>query len=287
MTKHNFDIGVVIPLPEEFRYAKEFFPLLEPIKYEGTYLYPLDIPAVTAVCCLVGQMGTLPAMNAANRLTKFANLRLLVLLGLAGAVDSDVEIGDVVVAEEVNEFQASAKAQSTSAGYEVQYSGRHWPLEYEIKEAIRHFEYSCPNGFQEWQEQISHDYDKVHSPKKHNVCSLPATLHIGPIASGNIVAASAAFLAEVRRINRKFLAIDMEAAGVAFHASERINRVPWLVIRGVSDRGDEQKASLDQQDQVWRRYSVRNAANLLRQLLDWDHFRLACGNRQCEKGNEH
>ena len=222
-------------------------------------------------------MGTLPAMNAASRLTKFADLRLLVLLGLAGAVDSDVQIGDVVVADEANEYQASAKAQSTSSGYEVQYSGRHWSLEYEIKEAVRHFEHSCPDGFQEWQEQISHDYDQIHTPKKESVCSLPATLHVGPIASGNIVAASAAFLEEVRRINRKFLAIDMETAGVAFHASERINQVPWLVIRGVSDRGDEEKASLDQQDQVWRRYSVRNAANFLRQLLDWDHFRLACG----------
>ena len=287
MTKQYFDIGIVIPLPEEFGYAKELFPQLNPIQYEGTHYYRLDLSQASAICCLVGQMGTLPAMNAALRLLRFAELRLLVLLGVAGAVDSSVDVGDVVVAEEVNEFQASSKAQSIGDGYEVQYSGRHWPLEFAIKEAVRHFEFSCPEGFSAWQGQVADDFAELDAPNRDNVCSLPAKLHIGPIASGNIVAASSAFLDEVRRINRKFVAIDMEAAGVAFAATERTHRVPCLVLRGVSDHGDEHKAGLDDQAQMWRRYSVRNAVGFLRGLIAWEGFRAACemGSHAEETGN--
>ena len=219
----------------------------------------------------------LPAMNIAQRLLRFADVRLLVLLGLAGAVDNSVDVGDLVVAEEVNDFQASSKAKSTNDGYEVQYSGRHWPLNFEIREAVRHFEFSCPECFNWWQTRVAKDFSALNAPNKNTVCSLPPKLHIGPIASGNIVAASTAFLEEVRRINRKFVAIDMEAAGVAFAATERTHRVPWLVLRGVSDRGDEYKTDLDNQDQVWRRYSVHNAVSFLRGLLSWEGFRLACG----------
>ena len=276
MPKPYFDVGIVVALSEEFGYLTELLPLAESIQFEGTHLYRLDLTPVSAICCLAGQMGTLPAMSAANRLLKFAEVKVLVLLGLAGAIDSGVEVGDVVVADEVNEFQASSKAESTIDGYKVQYSGRHRSLEFAIKESIRHFQYACPDGFRRWQAQIADDFNAIDVPNKEAVCSLPANLHLGPMASGNIVAASSAFLDEIRRINRKFLAIDMEAAGVTFAASEKIHPVQWLVVRGVSDRGDEQKKHLEDSG-VWRRYCVRNAIGLLRGLFSWDSFRTACG----------
>ncbi|MCY4059527.1 MAG: hypothetical protein OXG44_16175, partial [Gammaproteobacteria bacterium] len=278
MPKPTFDVGIVVALPEEFDYLTELLPPADSIEFEGSYFYRLELPPVSVICCLAGQMGTLPAMSAADRLLKFSDVSVLVLLGLAGAIDSGVEIGDVVVADEVNEFQASSKAESTMDGYEVQYSGRHWSLEFAIKESIRHFQYSCPGGFAKWQTQIAEDFNEIMAKSDDDsVCSLPAKLHLGPIASGNVVAASTAFLNEIRRINRKFVAIDMEAAGVTYAASERVHPVQWLVVRGVSDRGDEQKKQVEDKDVNWRRYSVRNAIGLVRGLFSWDSFRIACG----------
>ncbi|MYD80049.1 MAG: 5'-methylthioadenosine/S-adenosylhomocysteine nucleosidase [Gammaproteobacteria bacterium] len=277
MTKSCFDVGIIAALPEELGYLKEMQNKWESIRFEGTYFYHTELVGLSAVCCLAGQMGTSPAMSMANRLLTFAEVRVLVLVGIAGAIGSDVGIGDVVVADEVNEFQASSKAQSTSNGYEVQYSGRHWPLEFAIKECIRHFQFSCSIGYTNWQSLVTDDYSTIHVPNKANLCSTPTKLHLGPIASGNTVAASSAFLREIRRINRKFIAIDMESAGVAYTASERVQPVPWLVVRGVSDRGDEEKKSLDDFDGVWRRFAFRNALGLLKSLFSWSHFRAACG----------
>ena len=276
MPKHHFDVGIVIALPEEFQYVVELSPQLESIPYEGSHFYRLELASASAVCCLAGQMGTLPALHATTRLLAFADVKLLVLLGFAGALDNSVEVGDVVVAGEVNEFQASSKAQSTEDGYEFRYSGRHWSQEFAIREAVKHFEHACPDGFHRWQMQVDKDFAELTVPNRDSVCSLPVTLHIGPIASGNIVAASSAFVDEVRRINRKFLAIDMEAAGVTFAATERVHRVPWLVVRGISDRADENKKILDDEKGAWRRYCVRNALGLLQNLLAWNGFLAAC-----------
>lgn len=278
MKKREFDIGIVVPLKEEFRYVIEIAPQLESISHEGTYFYRLDFGTISAVCCLVDQMGPLPALQATIRLLDFTDVKLVVVLGLGGALDDDVAIGDVVIATEVNEFQANSKAESTEEGYEVRYSGRHWPLEYRIREAITHFEFSGDDAFTSWQTETSGDYLKLDIADKERLCSSPASLYLGPVASGNVVAASSAFVDEVKRINRKFMAIDMEAAGVAAAAAERIHPLPCLVVRGMSDPANEGKKILDKQGKgAWRRYCVRNATSLLRNLLRWEGFLSATG----------
>ena len=124
MKRRAFDVGIVVPLKEEFRYIVEVAPQLESISYEGTYFYRLDFGAISAVCCLVGQIGPIPALQATIRLLEFADVKLVVLLGLGGALDDDVAVGDVVIAAEVNEFQANSKVETADMGYEFRYSGR-------------------------------------------------------------------------------------------------------------------------------------------------------------------
>jgi nucleoside phosphorylase len=272
-----FDIGVVIPLAEEFRYFKEVMPQLESISHAGMYFYSANLGSVSAVCCVAGQIGTLPALQAATRLLQFADVKMLVVLGVAGALDGDASLGDVVVASEVNEFQANSKAESIEGGYEVRYSGRHWSVDFPLREALTNFEFSGKLFFDEWKMITSNHYSELGAAEKKEVTCEPL-VHFGPIASGNVVAASPAFVNELKRIDRKFLAIDMEAAGVAFAAEERIHPLPWLVVRGISDRADDKKKTLDAQGKgPWRRYAVRNAASFLVGLLKWPGFLKAAG----------
>ena len=56
--QRHFDICIVVPLAEEFRYMQEVTPLLESISHAGSVFYSLDIGAVSAICCVAGQMGT-------------------------------------------------------------------------------------------------------------------------------------------------------------------------------------------------------------------------------------
>lgn len=278
MPKRAFDLGLVVPLAEEYEYITEIAPQQESVAYEGTYFYRLDFGAASTICCIVGEMGPLAAMHAANRLLTFADLKLLVVLGLAGALGADVAVGDVVVAAEVSEFQANSKAESTETGYEIRYSGRNWPLSFPISEAVKHFAFSGGDAFQDWRNHVAADYETLEIPNKSEVCSALPSVFIGPIASGSIVAASGAFVEEIKRQNRKFLAIEMEAAGVAQAAANRIHPVQCVIIRGISDLATGEKKDLDQQGGgAWRRYCVRNAASFLHSILRWDGFLQATG----------
>src|SRR5437667_3665937 len=208
MEKVTFDVGIVVPLREEFRYVTDVAPQLESISHEGTYFYRLDFGSVSTLCCLVDQMGPIPALQATIRLLEFADIKLVVLLGLAGALDDEVNVGDVVIASEVNEFFANSKAESIGEDYDFRYSGRHWPLDYAIREAISHFEFSGPEAFAEWQAETAADYIRLKLSGKERSCTSAPLLHMGPLASGSIVAGSTAFIKEMKRINRKFVAID-------------------------------------------------------------------------------
>lgn len=274
----KFDIGIIVPLNEEFRYVVEIAPQIETIPSQGTFFYRLDFGAVTAISCIVGQMGTSPALHATARLLGIADIKLLVVLGLGGALDEDIAIGDVVVAADINEYQANSKAESSESGYQFRYSGRNWPLNYQLREAISHFEFSGAETFARWKSDAEGNYSKIMIEGKETICPPSPSLRLGPVASGNVVAASSSFVEELKRINRKFVAIDMEAAGVALAATDRVHPLPCLVVRGISDHANSVKKHMDKQGSgVWRGYCVRNATSFLRHLLTWDGFLIGSG----------
>src|SRR6185437_3507492 len=101
MQKQRFDVGLLIPLAEEFRFLLELLPSTNTVAHGGTNFYHIDLKPVSVIACLIGQIGPLPALHATNRLLNFAEVKLLALLGTGGKLDDDVAIGDVVVASEV------------------------------------------------------------------------------------------------------------------------------------------------------------------------------------------
>jgi nucleoside phosphorylase len=272
-TKPRFDIGIVVPLAEELDYVLEVAPIIRSVRADGTFFHVLDFGPVTAIAHLVGGMGILAAQHATQKLLDHADVGLLVMLGTAGALDDDLSIGDVAIATEVNEYLANSKAESADGGYELRHSGQHWPLDFGIKQTLANFEFAGRSAYRGWQVEASIRYAGLEIPDKAEVCSPPPALHSGNIASGTVVVASRAFAEQVKRVDRKFIAIDMEAAGFAHAASARVHPVPHLVVRGISDRGDENKKKLDRTSKNgWRRYCVRNATTLLQALLSWDGF---------------
>src|SRR5215472_15248031 len=96
---------------------------------------------------------------------------------------------------------------------------------------------------------------------------------VAPIASGDVVAAASEFGRWLHyRRDRTLTAIDMEAAGAAYAAYARIQGVPMLVVRGISDFADERKAEFDRTagphgKGAWRRYATMNAVDLLVRIL--------------------
>jgi nucleoside phosphorylase len=198
-TKPRFDLGIVVPLGEEFQYVIEVTPLLRSIPHGGSHFHVLDFGRFSAVACLVGDMGLLAAQHATQKLLDFAEITLLAMLGTAGALDEDLAIGDVAIATEINEFQANSRAETADDHYEFRYSGRHWPMEYRIRQSVGNFEFAGRQAFETWQATAARYYNDMQISNKSVICTPPPTLHLGNIASGNVVVASKVFAAESRR----------------------------------------------------------------------------------------
>jgi hypothetical protein len=89
-------------------------------------------------------------------------------------------------------------------------------------------------------------------------------LYSGHVACGPVVSAAPAFTHFLKKRDRKYLAIEMESAGVLAAASERLNQPATIVIRGISDFADERKAHLDNTGGGAFRYvAMHNAVKLL------------------------
>ena len=130
--KPRVDVGIVIALKEEF---EELAPQIKtrshynPDIKQYYYLFERSIANhVTPYRCVVtfmGSMGPTDAGMVGDRLIAQFNPGTIVSIGIAGSMDKDVLVGDVVVADQTDEYLASSKAIETEdkQGWDFQYSG--------------------------------------------------------------------------------------------------------------------------------------------------------------------
>lgn len=273
--KRPFTIGLVVPLKEEWAQLTRIFPILKhdvADPRDNDFYYNLDsgLPDVRIIATFLGEMGPTPASQRASRLIDAFQPQLMVIVGIAGALESDVRLGDVVVATEINDFESTAKAEAVADSFEIRRSGKRINADYALSQAVIHFSEQAGDIYKQWQSAVKKDCSELNV-----TLDVEGPMdHAGHVASGNVVVAAKAFKQALRRIDRKFLAVEMEAAGVATASWERQFPVKWLSLRGISDLGDEQKKALDATDGgAFRKVAMRSAAQYLKALLSWTELR--------------
>jgi len=183
------------------------------------------------------RQGEVSAAGAARKLVDRFAPKVLVLVGIGGAIDPELSIGDVVVATTIVCYDLH---KETPAG--VQYRGHSWEAP---------AEYGC---------SINEFFAVRGEP-----AAFPGFVaRAGMIGSGNAVIASATSPVRdyLRSFNDKILAVDMESDGLG-QFCHQAGTQGWAVVRGISDRADEQK---NDDHQV---VAARNAAVVLRDLIPY------------------
>jgi len=155
--KSTVDLGIVIALKEEFRVFQELVPSgLHPERDEktGQYDYPFSLPGSLHRCVVsfIGEMNPEPAALHTERLLARWNPRTVVMLGIAAGLHSDVRVGDVVVASQVDNYLASAKAQpGTSPGsFEFSLGGTVFHGDHDFLSRVRNLEFAHREHFLSW-----------------------------------------------------------------------------------------------------------------------------------------
>jgi nucleoside phosphorylase len=282
MTEKTVGLGIVIALKEEFRVFQELAPTelrAERDETTGQYDYTFQLPDSPHRCVVsfIGEMNPEPAALHTERLLSKWNPRTVVMLGIAAGLHSDVRVGDVVVASQVDNYLASAKAQpgATPGSFEFSLGGTVFHGDHDFLSRVRNLEFAHREHFLSWSQRCQEALAKHVSPearaelvRQRLVRSEPELLDVH-LASGPVVGAAQEFTQWLRSSrDRNFKALDMESAGLVASAFKRVNPTRTLVLRGISDYGDERKATLDSLGEgSLRRLAMHNATALLWTLL--------------------
>jgi 8-oxo-dGTP diphosphatase len=183
---------------------------------------------------LVGKGNQAAAVLAERAISEFKPAALL-FVGVAGARQSHIALGDVVVATHVYAYHGGTSEDDGFKG-----RPRVWEASHAADQIARHV---VREGL--WARGLAQD-------------GRTPIVHFGPIAAGEVVlnsrdSAHARWLHEHYNDAR---AIEMEGAGIA--QAGHLNNVSVVVIRGISDRADGDKEKTD--GEQWQPRAAANAA---------------------------
>jgi nucleoside phosphorylase len=279
----SVDVGILVALQEEFRELHEELPTSIPAKDEitGTSDYLFERPVKNSApyrCAVtfVGVMGPTEAALATERFLSRRQPRTIVMLGIAAAMDEDVKLGDVVIASHVGRYLERAKIVSDSEkSFDIQPGGDSFPCSRDLVQASLHFEFAHRPLYESWKEQGKTELVNILSEELRSelvekgwLNESPSFLD-GPIASGPVVVASEEFIDWVKSINRSYVALEMEGGAMLATIYSRAEPSRSMILRGISDFGDQRKKTLDNIGKgELRRYATHNAVRLLWALLE-------------------
>lgn len=279
------DVGIIVPLREEFRELHNDFPSPAVIKDEKTgasdYLFTRPVSNRAGYRCAATFVGTMGPTDAALATERFLNRRrpkTIVMLGIAAGISEDVQLGDVVVATQVGRYLDRAKIVSgEDKTFEIRPGGDAFPFSLDLIRASLDLEFAHKGYFESWQQAGEADLSQLVADKQRAklrergwMRERPRFVE-APVASGPVVVAAKEFVNWVKSTNRNYAALEMEGGAMLAAVYSRGDLSRSLMLRGVSDFGDKRKGALDRIGKGGlRRYATRNAIRLLWGLMDAD-----------------
>jgi nucleoside phosphorylase len=275
------ELLILVALEEEFEELYRLFPNMKAIpdvEHGGsdfTFRVQGEHSQLNVVARLVGGMGISEAQLAADRaLTKWKP-NAIINIGIAASLHDDLKLGDVLIADQVDGYDANLKAVPNEEGsWNLQHRGIVFHGEHSLLQYVKQFKFTHRNLYDSWRAD-SRDIqdelipqDKAIVLKDAKILDDSPNLQTGHLASGSIVGTAGEFANFLKQRDATLRALEMEAGGMARAAVKRTHPVPWLVIRGISDLGDERKTQFDSTgDGGLRKLAMLNATNLMLTLL--------------------
>jgi nucleoside phosphorylase/predicted phosphodiesterase len=281
-------LGIVIALGEEFaelfrEIEGSFISDRDPDTGRNYYFFERASSATGKtyrnVATFVGGMGpTQAALVSQAMMIRYAP-QTMVMLGIAGGIDGDVCIGDIIIPTVVDAYLENSKAEKSAsgAGFDFILGSKPFRPSTGWIRLVEHLPFAHKAIFDLWQEECADDWLALipDATTREELLSKAcvrekAGLVTGHLASGPTVGATEKFSEWLKtHRDRKYLGLEMEAAGLMAAANEYLHAKDTLVVRAVSDFGDERKKEMEQKSKgVLRRYAVRNAIRLLWLLVE-------------------
>lgn len=295
----SIDVGIVIPMEEEFSYFAEFMRSeqvdlsVTARTYQGRFYYFFERNSVRCAVTFVGNMGLVSMALATKDLVRAFAPTTVVVLGIAAGFEgrSDrVRVGDVAVASSVDLYLHRARLHY---GYKTSGSGSGGLQFAELKDefvfptTVRLAAFALNDPLfdasrNDWANACESEMRDAISLRAGSSAADIDQMSVGMrpevrevrLASGELLSAATDFVEML--MARGCMAADMESAGavMACNRDDSGSAPQLLILRGISDAGNEKKTELESiiEPNFFRRACLRNASRLLISLIDHNDF---------------
>ena len=252
--KRQTDIAVVTIKRTELYPTKVAFGIdpdrREDYEDNGLRFWETEIPTsdgrdkARVVVTMIGEPGDYTCAAGCSRLFDSYNIGLCILVGIAAGVQEKVNLGDVVAAELVLDYERARLETTGSKKRPVPY-----PLQIPIARDLAHYDASRCG----WHDTLLHHLKNfIEDPNS----SVPEEINqswkpkydTGVILSGAKLLADGKLPEMREEYHDRTRAAEMEGAGFARFCEEY--RKPWLVFRGISDYGEPDKHTQEKWQEV-------------------------------------
>lgn len=218
-----------------------------------------------------GKMGNTRSATLTSALIEKLNPSNIVVLGIAGSLDNDMEPGDVFIPDSVNEYMANSATHGEGQTWSFTTSGNQFQSSLRLLNRFQLFAHTSADHYKLWQqdahkvraELISKEIELALASNElilRGTCKLFAG-DDRKLASGPAVGKGKGFVDWIiREHDRKVTALEMESAGVHDAAIVRTPAPRTVAIRGISDYADARKEKIEGAAKgKFRDLSARNA----------------------------
>lgn len=264
------DIVVLTVIPSELLAARDALGLSQQarekddagtISYRGRIRSSLAQRDYEVLLTCIGRAGNPHSAAAVQDVLLRHRPHAVLLMGIAAGLRGRVQLGEVVISERVVSYEPEAVVRTSAGTAHAEPRPEIRTTPHAMHQDVVHYEpgaarlkerftrggwaFPLPGAGQEafYQEHVA-----------AQIRVKRATL-----AAGDKLLRDPGRLLELRNLHEKIEASEMEAAGL-MEACER-SQVPWLVIRGISDFGDETK------DDRFHDFAARTAATVLADFI--------------------
>lgn len=263
----SLDFAVLIALQEEFdQVYGSIIPAGEPLPVGQDTAYVFKSQGYSGCVACAGKMGPAAMADLSRSILERFKPRLICVIGIAGGLEKSLRLGDVLVADQADDYLHTAKAVSSGDhGFDFQLSGEAFPTTSACTALLRNWPAAARPAFEKWQAEGSEELDEDMVPENLRLhVGFRPNVAIGHIATGNIVGAASGFTEMLQKRDRKLAALEMESAGMLSSVHKHRPETMTLVLRGISDFADARKSDFDGiGDGQFRRAAMKNATRLL------------------------
>lgn len=272
----------------------------------GVFEYAVPPPGrpIQIVVAFVAEMNPAPTQRVTQQLIMRYQPDGIAMLGIAGALDDDMLLGDVVLVDQVTAYMHSTAATTAtsahdggpesqpSALFRLEHGGKSFSTSEAVLRALDVRLLEHEKLVQTWQAACAAKWQSLRAPLPDvsplaesrgpdRFVSAHPKIAKGPLASGPILIKAQAAKKWLKDQSRKYLAVEMESAGLMEGIQIR-EETSVLILRGISDFADESKAKLEQllahnqqpseQTKIFRQYAMSNVVSLFFLILDLGLF---------------